>query len=140
MNKQILKMCSMLVGLGLSASVWAGNVVVIVNKDNNNAIDKHLVTKIYKGEAKLWESGGAIEALSLKQDNPETEDFCKEILGKRLIQMKLVWSQMMFSGQGVPPKELASDADVKKAVSNNVNAIGFIKASDLDDTVKAVIK
>lgn len=140
MNKKILTLCLMLVGLGLSASVWAGNVVVIVNKDNHNNISKQLVIKIYKGEAKLWGTGGAIEALSLPESSPETDDFCNEILGKKLIHMKLLWSQMMFSGQGVPPREVASDEDVKKTVSNNVNAIGFIKASSLDDSVKAVIK
>ncbi|MEJ2573559.1 MAG: hypothetical protein P8164_08245, partial [Gammaproteobacteria bacterium] len=80
MNKQILKLCSMLVGLGLSASVWAGNVVMIVNKENHNNVNRRLVVKIYKGEAKLWGSGGAIEALSLPQDSPETNEFCNEIL------------------------------------------------------------
>ena len=54
--------------------------------------------------------------------------------------MKLVWSQMMFSGQSLPPKQVASDDEMKKMVSANVNAIGYIKASSLDDSVKVVIK
>jgi len=35
---------------------------------------------------------------------------------------------------------MASDEDVKKAVAANKGAIGYIKASSADDTVKVVLK
>lgn len=125
---------------GLGNPVFAGNVIVIVNKNNHNAVDKQLVAKIYNGEVKGWESGEPIAALDLPEDNPVTASFCNDIIGKKISHMKMVWAQMMFSGQALPPKQVASDDEMKKEVSSNIDAIGYIKASSLDDTVKAVIK
>jgi len=140
MNKSAI-ICSLILAFTVFAHpVLAGDVVVIVNKSNNNTVDKDTVAKIYKGHFKNWPSGGAVTDLSLPDNDPETGKFCDDILGKSLSHMKLVWSQMMFSGQALPPKQVASDDEMKKMVSDNVNAIGFIKASSLDGSVKAVIK
>jgi len=125
---------------GFCNPVFAGDIVVIVNKANSNAVDKDAVAKIYKGKLKNWPSGGAVVNLSLPDNNPETGKFCDEIIGKSLSHMKLLWSQMMFSGQALPPKQVSSDDEMKKMVSANIDAIGFIKASSLDTSVKAGIK
>ena len=140
MNKQILKMCSMLVGFSLCASVWAGNVVVIVNKDNDHSIDKELIAKIYTGKDKEWSNGEKIMLLDLPENNPTRESFSKDIIGKTVGSLKFTWAQMMFSGVAVPPKVVQSDEEMKKKVTENQNAIGYIDASSLDDSVKAVIK
>lgn len=140
MNKQILKMCSILVGLGLSASVWAGNVVVIVNKANDNAVDKGLVSKIYRGQDKQWSDGKKIMLLDLPENSPTRESFSNDIVGESESRLKFAWAQLMFSGAAVPPKVVESDEAVKKYVSDNKNAIGYIKASSLDDSVKVVVK
>ena len=124
----------------ITTPALAGDIVVIVNKANDNAIDKDIVAKIYNGHFKNWPSGGSVANLALPDGNAETADFCKNILGKSQEHMKLVWSQMMFSGQALPPKQVASDAEMKKMVNGNVDAIGFIKASSVDDSVKVVIK
>jgi ABC-type phosphate transport system substrate-binding protein len=140
MNKQFLKMCSMLVGLVLSASVWAGNVVVIVNKDNDQAINKALIAKIYTGKDKEWSNGDKIMLLDLPESNPARLIFSKDVVGKSVESLKFTWAQMMFSGVAVPPKVVHSDEEMKKYVSDNRNAIGYIDASSVDDSVKVVIK
>ena len=139
--KKYAIVCSLILAIaGLCNPVFAGDIVVIVNKANSNSVDKDTVAKIYNGHFKNWPSGGAVANLSLPDNNPETGTFCDDVLGKSLSHMKLVWSQMMFSGQALPPKQVASDDEMKKMVSGNVDAIGYIKASSLDDSVKAVIK
>ena len=140
MNKQILKMFSILIGLCLSASVWAGNVAVIVNKDNDHAISKELIAKMYTGKDKEWRNGDKILLLDLPENSPTRVSFSNEIVGKSVGGLKFTWAQMMFSGVAVPPKVLQSDDEVKKYVAENKNAIGYIKTSSLDDSVKAVIK
>jgi len=140
MNKYAI-VCSLILAITVFTNpVFAGDIVVIVNKTNNNPIDKDMVAKIYKGHFKNWPSGGAVADLALPDNNPETAKFCDDVIGKSLSHMKLVWSQMMFSGQALPPKQVGSDEEMKKMVSENADAIGFIKASSLDDSVKAVVK
>ena len=118
----------------------AGDVVVIVNKGNDNAIDKALIAKIYVGDAKVWGNGGSIAAYDLPDDNAMRASFDNDIVGKSPASLKSLWTQNVFTGKSVPPKQAGSDDDVKKAVAANKNAIGYIKASSADDSVKVVLK
>lgn len=118
----------------------AGDWAVIVNKANDNAVDKALVAKIYVGESKVWGNGGSIAAFDLPEDNPLRASFDNEAVGKSPAAMKTLWTQNTFTGKAVPPKVAPSDDEVKKAVAANKNAIGYVKASSVDDTVKAVVK
>lgn len=127
-------------GVALSLPAGAADVVVIVNKDNSNTVDKAFVVKIYTGEAKNWPDGGPIFALDQGEDSQIRADFNSNVLGKSSGNMKALWAQNIFSGKGLPPKVVDPDAEVKKVVSTNKNTIGYIKASSVDDTVKVVVK
>jgi ABC-type phosphate transport system substrate-binding protein len=131
---------ALLAGAALSVSAWAADVVVIVNKANANSVDKAFVVKIYTGETKSWPDGGPIFSLDQGEDNPIRADFYSSVLGKSIANMKAQWAQNIFSGKGLPPKVVNPDAEVKKIVSTNKNAIGYINASSVDDTVKVVVK
>ena len=128
---------SLLAATGLAQ---AGDVVVIVNKANDNTVDKALVAKIYTGESKVWANGGSISAIDLADDQPGRASFANDFVGKSPGSLKSLWTQNVFTGKAVPPKAMASDEDVKKAVAANKGAIGYIKASSADDTVKVVLK
>ncbi len=129
---------ALLMSCALVGTAFASDMTVIVNNDNGNPIDKALVTKIYLGESKSWAAGGSIAAYDLPDDNPARAAFSSEIMNKSVSNMKALWTQNLFSGKAVPPKLLPSDDDIKKAVSANKNAIGYIKTSSVDKTVKAV--
>ena len=124
----------------LSMPAWASDVVVIVNKDNSNTVNKALVIKIYTGEAKNWPDGGPVFALDQAEASPIRANFNSSVLGKSSGNMKALWAQNIFSGKGLPPKVVDPDVEVKRVVSTNKNAIGYIKASSADDSVKVVAK
>lgn len=128
------------IGVMIMLPAWAGDVVVIVNKGNANAVDKAFVVKVYTGEAKAWPDGGPIFSVDQGESNPVRADFSSNVLGKSVSNMKALWAQNIFAGKALPPKVVDQDAEVKKVVSTNKNAIGYISASSVDDTVKAVVK
>jgi len=136
----INKFITTLALLAAAGLAQAGDVVVIVNKANDNSVDKTLVAKIYTGESKVWANGGSISAIDLTDDNPGRASFANDFVGKSPGSLKSLWTQNVFTGKAVPPKAMASDEDVKKAVAANKGAIGYIKASSADDTVKVVLK
>ncbi|MDX1251894.1 MAG: hypothetical protein IDH49_06530 [Gammaproteobacteria bacterium] len=139
--KMILRsILTMGVGVMMALPVWAGDVVGIVNKGNANAVDKAFVVKVYTGEAKAWADGGPVFAVDQGESNPVRADFYGNILGKSAANMKALWAQNIFAGKALPPKVVDQDAEVKKVVSANKNAIGYISASSVDDTVKAAVK
>ncbi len=131
---------ALLAGATLSMSAWAADVVVIVNKANANVVDKAFVVKAYTGATKSWPDGGPVFVLDQSEDNPIRADFYSSVLGKSSANMKAQWAHNIFSGKGLPPKVANPDAEVKKIVSTNKNAIGYINASNVDDTVKVVLK
>jgi len=134
------KLITTLALLAAAGLAQAGDVVVIVNKANDNSVDKALVAKIYTGESKVWAGGGAINAIDLTDDNPGRASFANDFVGKSPAALKSLWTQNVFTGKAVPPKAMSTDEDVKKAVAANKGAIGYIKASSADDTVKVVLK
>ena len=50
-----------------------------------------------------------------------------------------MWSRLVFSGAAQLPQALGSGAEVKKALSGNANAIGYIDAAEVDASVKVLL-
>jgi ABC-type phosphate transport system substrate-binding protein len=133
-------LAALLLMSGLWTAAHAGDYVVIVNKDNPATLDKSFIAKIYTGDAKAWKDGSTIAPIDLPEDNPVRASFSTDVLGKSVGNVKAVWAQLVFSGRALPPKQASSDDEVKKLVAANKNAVGYVKASSLDDSVKAVLK
>ncbi|MEN9317328.1 MAG: hypothetical protein RIS35_3721 [Pseudomonadota bacterium] len=127
--------------LGLAASpVFASDLVVIGHKDNANAVDKATIAKLYTGDARSWPDGGSAVLFDQPEDNALRGMFYTTVVGRSPAQAKAAWAQLTFSGKATPPKVLDGDAEVKKAVAANRNAIGYIKPSSVDETVKVLFK
>jgi ABC-type phosphate transport system substrate-binding protein len=76
----------------------------------------------------------------LPENNAVRAEFSAALLKKTVANMKSFWEQMVFSGKSLPPKVMSSDDDVKKVVSANKRAIGYVKASSVDESVKVAIR
>ena len=122
------------------STALANDVVVIGNKDNANAVDKAFLAKAFTGETRSWPDGGAIAALDQADDNPTRAAFYTSVVGRSAAQVKAAWAQLVFSGKATPPKVVDGDAEVKKAVAANKLAVGYIKPSSVDDSIKVLLK
>jgi ABC-type phosphate transport system substrate-binding protein len=52
--------------------------------------------------------------------------------------VKSRWAQLVFTGKGSAPKELAGGEDVVKAVAADPHAIGYVDRSFVNITVKVI--
>jgi ABC-type phosphate transport system substrate-binding protein len=118
----------------------ADDVLVIINKDNPNAVNAEFVTRVYTGALKGWPDGNAVMVFDQSDETEVRELFCASVLRRSLANVKAIWSQNIFTGKGMPPKVAAPDAAMKRAVASNRYAIGYIRASQLDDTVKVAAR
>ena len=114
----------------------AGDFIVVVNKASTVKVDKAMVTKIYQGDLRSWPDGTPVAAFDQAENSPIRASFCTDVIGKSVANLRALWAQMVFSGKALPPKQLASDDEVKKAVSGAKGGVGYIKASAIDDSVK----
>lgn len=122
-----------------AAAVQAAELAVIVNKNNAADVNKAMIEKIYSGDMGMWPQGGLIAPIDFPAESAERAAFATRLLGKSGSAYMAAWSIKLFSGKATPPKVMSSDDEVKQAVAGNKNAIGYIKSSSVDGTVKSVL-
>lgn len=122
----------------LAVPCLAQDIVIIVNKDNTNPVDREFVIRVYTGAIRGWPDGSPVFALDQPEDSEARQLFATTVLGKSVANLRAIWSQNIFTGRGMPPKVTSPDSEMKHLVATNRNAIGYIKASQLDGTVKAI--
>jgi ABC-type phosphate transport system substrate-binding protein len=139
MNKQWF--AGILAAAGFATALpAAAELVVIVNPKNaNTALTTEQVSQLFLGKSASFPGGAAATALNLVEGAPLRDEFYSKVADKNPGQVKAYWAKQMFSGKGSPPKELATAADVKKAVAADPGAIGYVDKSVVDGTVKGVL-
>lgn len=115
-------------------------VVVVVNPKNAAAVKSDDVAAIYKGSSSAFPGGGAAVPAALPEGNATRDQFMGKVLGKTDAQYKAILARVTFSGKGTPPREFGSDAEVKKFVAANPDAIGYIDKASVDGSVKVVVQ
>jgi ABC-type phosphate transport system substrate-binding protein len=108
-------------------------LVIVVNPQNQ-------ATRMTSAQASQFFLGGSVLFTPVEQADGSAirSEFYKKVLEKEPSQVQAIWAKIVFTGKGKPPKEYKSSADVKKAISENVNAIGYIEKSAVDDSVKVI--
>jgi len=125
------------------ARVTAGDEVdVIVNKANDTGeLALADAKKIFMGDKSVWGSGKRVTILMLAPGQPERAVILREIYKMSESDYGKYFLQAAFSGRvTAPPKDVGSAAQMKQLVAANPGAIGYLKKSDVDDTVKVVLK
>jgi ABC-type phosphate transport system substrate-binding protein len=136
---KLFKSSVFLILCSLSSLVFA-EVAIIVNPGNSSQISDNDIKRMFLGKNKKFANGDSVKAINLKSGNAIRADFEKKVLGKSSSQVKAYWSKLIFSGKAKPLKEFASDSEVISWVSSTPNAIAYIDASKIDDSVKVIKK
>lgn len=120
------------------SGIAAAEVAVIVNPANGDNITKDDIQKLYLAKTKTFPGGKNAIPLDRSEGSPVRVEFINKVIDKDEAQMKSYWSRLIFTGKGVPPKVVETDAEVKEMVARNPDTIGFIDAGAVDGTVKVV--
>jgi ABC-type phosphate transport system substrate-binding protein len=116
--------------LGMSAA-HAEVVVVVSAKSTTSTMTADEISQIYLGKSKALKP---VETAG----SPIRSQFYSKVAGKDEAQVKAIWSKLVFTGKATAPKELATSADVVKAVAADPNSIGYVDKSAVDSSVKIV--
>lgn len=122
----------------LCCNVAFAEVAVIVHPSNSDNLDKDSISRLFLNKAKSFPSGTHAEPMALSEGQAATDEFNGKVLNKSSAQLTAFWSKLVFTGKGQPPKELGSDAEVISTVASNPNAIGFVDAGSVNDSVRVV--
>jgi ABC-type phosphate transport system substrate-binding protein len=125
--------------LAVSAGRALADVVVVANpRSAQTGLSKEQVSALFLGKLTALPWGGRAALCDQPDSSPAREEFYARLTGKSVAQIRAHWAKMSFTGKGVPPTEERGSAEVKKAVSAQPGAIGYIERSDVDGSVKVI--
>jgi len=118
----------------LAASACAAEIVVVVNPKNP-------LSRMPAEQAAQYFLGRSTQftPLELADGTAVRNEFYQKVLDKDPSQVKAIWTKLVFTGKGVAPKTFGSPAELKKALASDVDAVGFLPKSQVDDSVKVVL-
>ncbi len=124
----------------VQASTIDQNLAIIVN--HANTVDdltlKELRT-VFLGERSHWPNGRRITLVMMDAGEPERKAVLRDICRMNETEFSRHFLQGLFTGEVfVSPKTLSSPTGVRKFVFNVPGAIGYVRASDVDGTVKVI--
>jgi ABC-type phosphate transport system substrate-binding protein len=129
------------VGLALtisSAVVKADVVAVVSAKSQITALDKSQVADIFLGKASRFPNGVQAVPIDQTEGSAVRDEFYSKVVGKTSAQIKAYWSKIIFTGRGQAPPSVSNSIEMKKRISDNPIAIGYIDRSTVDDSVRVV--
>ena len=117
----------------LSSSVLAyAEVAVIVNPGAGKSPSQADVSNIFLGKDK------SMKGVDQKDWSATKEKFYTVVTQKNESQLKSYWSGLVFTGKGQPLPSVGGDAEVVAKVAAEVDAIGYVDASAVNDSVKVL--
>jgi len=125
MKKRLLILTLGLVAVALCAHAQA-QVIVIANPDLKAAeISRADLRDVFTGGTSSLKDGSHVTPVLLKS-GPVNDAFLSLYVGKSDSAFRTVWRSLLFSGQGVMPRTLDSEAAVVEFVAHTPGAIGYI--------------
>src|SRR5712671_5746027 len=116
------------------------NLALVVNLSNPvQNLSMPELRRIFLGERSHWPNGRRITLVMMEPGQPERKALIRDVCQMNESDFSRHFLQGVFTGEVfVSPKTLASPVGVRKFVFNVPGAIGYIRASDIDSTVKAI--
>jgi len=115
------------------AQAQAQTQVAVVMAPGSSPLSKEQVANLYLGRL------AELHLLDLPEGNPTRESFYKRATARDAAQVKAAWSRIVFSGWGMPPREVPDAAAVKRAVAADPKSVGYIEKLAVDGSVKVVL-
>lgn len=126
----------------LAAVTTAGQdlgMAVIVHPDRRAEVSLGDVAQIYLRRKRFWDDGSPVVPLNLPSGTPLRGRFSDLVLRQSDTSLADYWNRQYFQGT-LPPSTLASTGAVRRYVASDRNAIGYVPASEVDESVRAVLR
>jgi ABC-type phosphate transport system substrate-binding protein len=116
-----------------------GQVLVIANPTVTAAnISRAELRDIFTGASSSLRSGVQVTPVLLKP-GPVNDEFLSLYIGKSDSGFRAGWRSILFSGQGIMPRTLSSDAEVVDYVTHTSGAIGYIASATPHPGIKILV-
>lgn len=112
--------------------------MVVVPAERATELTIEEVTQIYLRKRRFWSDGQPIVPVNRDAGSAARSLFTRAVFRGEGRRLAGYWNRQYFLGV-LPPATFASDEAVKRFLSTEPNAIGYIDAAAVDDSVKVVL-
>jgi len=103
-----------------------------------NTLSRKQVKAIFLSQDPRLPTGERVTIIAAHEEGSAKSKFYREILGKSPRQLKIHWAKIRFQGRHQPLEEVEDEEMVKEKVARSTSAIGIIKSSSVDGSVKVL--
>lgn len=114
-------------------------IAVVVHPSRKVALRVEDVARVLLRKQRFWEDGSPIVPLNREAGSDLREAFSRRIFGAASSALATYWNEQYFLGT-FPPATLSSSQAVKRYVAAEPNAIGYIEASAVDQSVRVALE
>ena len=126
-------------GTLFSSLVVAGPVVVVSQESAIDSLSQNQVRQIFNGQLRRV-SGISVKPLDLPNGSASRDAFYQQVTGKSAEQMKSYWARMIFTGRGMPPREVSSERELGMLVGSDPGFIGYVEESRVPAGLRVVFR
>lgn len=137
--KTTFKFLLLATGLLFAHTGLAQIAIVAGVKSTATVLTRDQASALFLGKSTQLPGAGIPVLIDQVESVDARQIFYSKVTEKTPAQVKAVWSRLVFSGKGSPPKEVSNSGEVKKLVNANPDAIGYIEKSAVDSTVKVLL-
>lgn len=116
------------------------NLAIIVNTSNPvDSLSLSELRHVFLGERRHWPNGRRITLVMMEPGQPERKALIRDVCQMNESDFSQHFLHGLFTGEVfVSPKTLASPVGVRKFVFNVPGAIGYVRSTDVDSSVKVL--
>ena len=122
------------------------DILVIVHPDNPvQSMTPREISDLYLGRSRSFnlsdrKAGASAYVYELPADSHLRETFFRSLNGMDIKQVNAYWARLRFSGEVLPPAVLPDARAIQESVSRDRNAIGYVDAAAVGNSVKVVLR
>jgi hypothetical protein len=131
----------LLLGVLASSAPGSENVtlVVITHPSRTDAITVQELRRIYLRQRRFWGDREPILPVNQEYGSVIRTAFDGTVFGTMVESLGGYWNEQYFQGV-LPPPTLGSDSAVRQYVAARKNAVGYIDARQVDDSVRVALR
>ena len=135
----VARLLLLLLVLGSGARAAEPEVVVIVHPSRTDRVSLEEVRRIYLRQRRFWDDREPVLPVNREYGSDTRKEFERIVFADLRVPLSRYWNEQYFLGV-LPPATLVSDAAVRQYVAARPNAIGYIDARNVDDSVRVLLR
>jgi ABC-type phosphate transport system substrate-binding protein len=118
---------------------WEGLAIVVNPKNPTANLSLAQLRAVFLAERRWWPNRKHVVLSGMRRGTPERQTVLRVIYKMDDRSLDHYFLYQSFKGEAtMPPATLQSPADIKKFVSSTLGAVGYLRVSDVDNSVKVV--